>query len=438
MLYPLEEQLREIHFHLIAIQNAKGKAKEALIEFCADVPDKVGFNALSHYLNPMEVYHIRRKSIEKDVPSDSAAPWMDFFQMLNDLSNLRAVNMQVIACVQETLRRIENKLLQAFLIQFLCKELALGISAKTVNRVLGFEVIPVFECMLAEKYFEHPEAVEGKRFALTEKLDGGRTICYCAKGQPPKFYTRQGQPIEGLVEIEEDIAKLTDGGVLSFVLDGELLVSDRENIPSGEQYKRTMQIVRKDGEKRGVTFNVFDIVDCDVFLLHNCTTPYYLRRQELESIVHDVEHVKVVPALYVGGNTDEILRHLEIQRSLGHEGVMINMLDAPYEFKRTRNLLKVKAMQDCDLKVVGVEGGAGRFQGTLGALIVDFKGNPVRVGSGMTDTFRRAVWDDPSQYIGRVITVQYFEVTRDKNGTESLRFPVFKDLREPGKEVSYN
>ena len=145
-----------------------------------------------------------------------------------------------------------------------------------------------------------------------------------------------------------------------------------------------------------------------------------------------------MPALYVGGNTDEILRHLEIQRSLGHEGVMINMLDAPYEFKRTRNLLKVKAMQDCDLKVVGVEGGAGRFQGTLGALIVDFKGNPVRVGSGMTDTFRRAVWDDPSQYIGRVITVQYFEVTRDKNGTESLRFPVFKDLREPGKEVSYN
>ena len=52
---------------------------------------------------------------------------------------------------------------------------------------------------------------------------------------------------------------------------------------NSEQYKRTVQIVRRDGEKRGVVFNAFDIVDYNVFLNHDCATPYYLRRQELEA-----------------------------------------------------------------------------------------------------------------------------------------------------------
>lgn len=40
-------------------------------------------------------------------------------------------------------------------------------------------------------------------------------------------------------------------------------------------------------------------------------------------------------------------------------------------------------------------------------------------------------------YLGRVVSVQYFEETNDSAGNPSLRFPIFKELREPGKEVSY-
>jgi len=435
MSFTLESQLHEIRPCFDAIQTARGKAKEPEILACAQSP--AAFSALKLLLDPMVVFHVQRRSLEKNLNITLASYWDDLFTMCEYLSGLRAADMQVLAKLQYTLSNIADPALREFLVRFLCKDIPLGISAKTVNRVLGRTVIPVYECMLAEKYFEHPEAVEGKRFALTEKLDGVRCQCVAEKGKSPRFYTRQGQPIEGLVELEDDILTLTDSGALGFVLDGELLIADRENIPSKEQYKRTVQVVRRDGEKRGVVFNAFDIVDYSVFLNHDCTTPYYLRRQELEAIVHDVEHIKVVPVLYVGGDANEILRHLEIQRGLNHEGVMINLLDAPYEFKRTRNLLKVKAMQDCDLAITGVEEGGGRFKGTLGALVVDFKGNPVRVGSGMTDSFRREVWANPSQFIGRVATVQYFEVTQDKSGVESLRFPVFKDLREPGKEVSY-
>lgn len=435
MPFNLEAQLLEIKPCFDAIQTARGKSKEPEILACAENP--AAFSALRLLLDPMKVFHVRRKSLEKILNVTYAPRWDDLFALCEYLSRLRAADTQVLARLQHTRAAITDPALKEFFVQFLCKDIPLGVSAKAVNKVLGRTIIPVFECMLAEKYFEHPESVAGKAFALTEKLDGGRTLCVAEAGKPPRFYTRQGQLIEGLIELEEDIARLSDSGTLEFVLDGELLVSDRENIPSKEQYKRTMQITRKDGEKHGITYNVFDIIDYGVFLNHDCTTPYYLRRQKLEALVQGVEHVKVVPALYVGSDTGEILRHLEVQRSLEHEGVMINILDAPYEFKRTRNLLKVKAMQDCDLTITGVEEGNGRFKGTLGALVVDFRGNPVRVGSGITDSFRQEVWANPSLYIGRIATVQYFEVTQDKSGVESLRFPVFKDLREPGKEVSY-
>lgn len=116
---------------------------------------------------------------------------------------------------------------------------------------------------------------------------------------------------------------------------------------------------------------------------------------------------------------------------------MINIDDAPYQFKRTNDLLKVKVMQDADLLITGVQEGSGRFKGTLGSLIVSYKGNQVGVGSGLSDEMRSSIWNDPDRFIGRIATIQYFEETKDKNGKASIRFPVFKEIREEGKEVSY-
>ena len=39
------------------------------------------------------------------------------------------------------------------------------------------------------------------------------------------------------------------------------------------------------------------------------------------------------------------------------------------------------------------------------------------------------VWKNPESYIGKIISVQYFEETQNQNGGLSLRFPVFLDFR---------
>ena len=116
---------------------------------------------------------------------------------------------------------------------------------------------------------------------------------------------------------------------------------------------------------------------------------------------------------------------------------MIN-LNNPCEFKRTSNLLKCKVMQTCDLQIIGLEEGLGRLSRTLGRINVDYKGFVVGVGSGFSDLDRQRFWNHKDELIGRIIEVQYFEETEDKDKNKSLRFPVFKELRNIGKEVSYN
>lgn len=442
MMNNLSQQVLDIKLAFDRIAQAKGKQKEAAVRRVygdrVDVAD-----ALKLLLNPSVVFHIGPKSFAFLLPCEKAVEPLfdDLFDMCQWLENKKALTDADIARVQWTLQSVKPSDLRAWAQDFLCKKITLGVTAKTVNKALGFEFIPEFRCMLANKYFEHPDKVEGKHFYLTEKLDGIRCLAVC-KENDIKLFTRQGQPIEGLVLVELRLTYLRQRVGKDFVLDGELLVEDRDRIPSKEQYKQTTMIVRKDGMKIGISYNVFDILDIDAFETRCCETPYYLRRQKLDTYCamfsRGVDTIKPLPILYHGSDTNKIMEHLNIQRSVDHEGVMINLADEPYQFTRTNALLKVKVMQDCDLEITGVQEGTGKFAGTLGALVCDYKGNPVGVGSGITDEMRRMIWAEPDKYIGRVATIQYFEETNDADGKLSIRFPVFKELREEGKEVSYS
>ena len=437
----LEDQLLRISLAFSSISQAVGKKKEIAIKrlYHENVPAS---DALAILLNPQIVFHLGKKSFEKDVRGKrSGKVWDDIFSLCLYLESKSGLTDADVGEIQATLDTIKATDIREFAVQFLCKTLTLGVTAKTVNKALGFEFVPEFKCMLANKYFEHPDKVEGKHFYLTEKLDGIRCIAV-VKEDSVRLFSRQGVPIDGLVLIELRLKFLRQMIGKNFVFDGELLLTEREDIPSKEQYKRTTMIVRRDGIKTGITYNVFDVLDLDAFECRSCDTPYYLRRQKLDvycSFLSDEAQnsVRPLPVLYHGSDTREIIRHLDAQRKLQHEGVMINLADETYQFTRTNALLKVKVMQDCDLEIIGFEAGNGKFEGTLGALVVNYKGTPVGVGSGLSDRDRRMFWDHQDEYLGRVATIQYFEETHSADGKPSIRFPVFKELREPGKEVSY-
>lgn len=428
------EQLRMIKHDFDRISSAVGKAKEPIIK---SMEGTVSGQALRLLLDPAVVFHIDKKSFKKDVNVLPVHIFADIFSACDFLRSCHGISHQDLADIKGFISMIEPDLRQ-FAMDFFCKSIKLGATVKTLNKCFKTEKVETISCMLANKYFDYPDVVNGKNFVLTEKLDGIRCLAVVRHGEKPVLYSRQGKVIEGLTDIENELERLRVDHNMEFVLDGELLVRDRSRIPSKEQYKRTMKIVSSDNKKKpGILYNAFDLLSAEAFETHTCLTPYYLRRQKLDALLSKSINVKAVPVLYAGKDMRKIRECLDEQRAMGHEGIMINLMESYYEFKRTSNLLKVKVMQDADLKIIGVKEGEGRFSGTLGSLVVDYKGTEVGVGSGLTEDMRFAIWKNPENYIGRVAKIRFFEETEDKNGVKSIRFPVFEEVRELGKEVSY-
>jgi DNA ligase-1 len=321
------------------------------------------------------------------------------------------------------------------LTKLICKDLSIGVEAKTINSVIP-GLIPTFNVQLAQKYFEKPERVEGKYFAVTTKIDGGRIIAIKDNGQV-SFFTRAGQRYEGLVDLEKEMLETFPDGT---VLDGEITIFNNKGVPSKEAYKQAMKITRSDNEKHGLKMICFDAMYIDEWKTQKCTHDYIERRALLNGLFaqHAHSYFEVLPELYRGDDTSKILELLDEAIANQEEGVMINICDAPYEFSRTWNLVKVKKMNTIDLEIVGYEEGSGRLAGTLGAIHVRYKNNNVvKVGSGFSDELRALIWLEPSDFVGKIAEIQYFESTTNQDGGESLRFPVFKDFRPDKLEPDF-
>ncbi len=119
---------------------------------------------------------------------------------------------------------------------------------------------------------------------------------------------------------------------------------------------------------------------------------------------------------------------------------MLNLNNEYYVTKRTSGLLKIKEFFDADVLVKDIFEGTGKFKGTLGGIIVDYKGYDIRVGSGFTDADRECYWNNPDEIIGKIVDISYFEETHNQNNHDiSLRFASFNCLRldKDAEEVSY-
>ena len=392
--------------------------------------DVIILTYLQFAFNPYTVFGISTKKLHKVVGRNEITGINSVFGLLEYLKVNNTGSDRVISLCQEFISNVSvsDERAADLLEELICKDLSIGVDSKTINSVIP-GLIPTFSVQLAEKYFDKPERVEGKTFALTKKIDGGRIIAIRENGEV-SFYTRAGQKYEGLTDLAAELFTTFPDGI---VLDGEItLLANPLGLSSKDQYKQTMKITRKDGEKHGVKMLVFDILTVEEFKTQTCEHTYDERRNLLEGLFGTTKrtYFELLPVLYRGKDTTEITKYLEELTSAGEEGVMINICDALYEFKRTTNLLKVKKMNTLDLEIVGVEEGEGRLAGTLGAIHVRYRdGNIVKVGSGFSDWHRNEIWQNQIYYIGKIVEIQYFEETKNDKGGVSLRFPIFKDIR---------
>ena len=380
--------------------------------------------------DPYTVFGISTKKLNKKVAGMNPYPCDTIFELFDYLAENNTGTDQDVRVCQEFIYGVGvwDRDAAALLEKLICKDLSIGCDSKTINKEIP-DLIPTFNVQLANKYFDKPEFVEGKQFAITTKIDGGRIIALKENGQV-SFYTRAGQKYEGLVDLESEMLRLMPEGTC---LDGEITLLDRGSLSSKEAYKETMKIVRtKDKEKHGIKMIVFDCMTAEEFKKQDCPDDYGTRRAMAQVLLSAAEfkYFELLPILYAGNDSAKVLELLDEAVAKGEEGVMINITDAKYEFGRTWSLMKVKKMSTVDLEIVGYEEGSGRLSGTLGAILVRYKdGNIVKVGSGFSDGLRDLIWENKDDYLSTICEIQYFEETTNADGGVSLRFPIFKDFR---------
>ena len=333
--------------------------------------------------------------------------------------------------------------------RILIKDLRCGVSEKTVNKIAKKVKkpeysVPVFECMLAHDSAKHQKKVSGK-VCLDKKLDGVRvlTVIDCAMGQVVSQYTRNGKALQNFTKITSFIKSkvLESGQTRAMVLDGEIVSNSFQDLMK--------QVHRKDNvQADDAVLQLFDIIPLSEFKQGKSTLNQRQRHVFLEEyckIFDGFDNIQIIPKMEVDLDTqegqEEFKKFNKEAIDQGYEGIMIKDPTAKYECKRSTGWLKQKPFIEVSLEVKHVEEGTGRNIGKLGAFVCegvdDGKKINVNVGSGFTDANRDDFWNSRDNIPGKIVEVRADAITKNQDGSYSLRFPRFKTFRgfEVGEKI---
>jgi len=396
------------------------------------------FKTVMHFIyNPFILTGISKKKISKKLKLPAEPSTLSIIEVMDYLKTYNSGRDEDVALVQHFIQS-QPEGLRDFYTKIVSKDLSIGMTEGTLNKVYGAGFIKTFSVMLAKKYEDHKKKIKGD-FVLTEKMDGNRCVVIKDNGVV-KSFTRQGKQYDGLEEIESDIANLLEDNV---IFDGELIADMQGS--TIEIYAETTSKARSKGSnKTGLVYHIFDMLPLGQFQDGKSSANCITRKKYLSSVFDNntFSHCVEVKPLYIGNDLSEVEKWMGWAKDNELEGIMLN-LDKPYICKRSDFILKVKTFNDADVKCLGVLEGTGKNVGKLGAITIQFthenKIYECNCGSGFSDEEREAYWKTPELIVGKIVTVGYFEVSKNAQGDYGLRFPTWKSIiRHDKTEISMN
>jgi len=318
--------------------------------------------------------------------------------------------------------------------RIIAKDLRCGVSIATANKVWP-NLIMEYPCMLCSQYEQ--KLVDKIQFPayVQMKMDGMRFNAIVRNGGV-EFRSRNGKELNLLGELEKEFLELANG--VDCVFDGELMVmnpvdmqfSDRQtgNGILNKANKGTISLA----EAKMVHASLWDVIPYDDFVHGVCNVPYETRWTTVMELVNEksTEGRRIWTVLNIDVPNLTIAQEaFQTLLSEGYEGIILKDKKGIWEDKRTKSQIKFKAELECDLKIVAIQAGTGKYEGMLGAIECESSDGIVKVsvGSGFNDEMRKLLG---KEIVGKIAAVKYNERIKNKKGEESLFLPVLIEIRD--------
>ena len=437
-------ELQDLSKMIVELNNSTStNEKISVLEQYKDNTDVCRLLEYTH--SQFKQFNVTPANCEKKSELITPTVHLSIFALLNDLHDRTITGNNAIGAVNSfTKKHPEHKEL---VYRILNRNLKTRVGTSVINRVIP-NCIPVFNVALAQKYEAVSKNVdfENQEWFASRKLDGVRCITIVDVNGNVNCYSRAGKEFITLDKIRTDVSAM---GLRGVVFDGEVcLVGEDGN----EDFQGIMkQIKRKNHTIEKPVYKLFDYISLDEFNQCEGNIPLASRLMVLRQELVTARVSKELPLNTLDLLEQDFIEHESMFEEMvshateqGWEGLMLRK-NSNYCGKRNKDLLKVKKFHDAEYKVVDLESKKLRVVDTqtnkeieedmLSAVMVQHKGNIVRVGSGFSIEQRRMYHAEPSKIVGKTITVRYFEESKNQNGEYSLRFPVIKYVFENERDV---
>jgi len=254
--------------------------------------------------------------------------------------------------------------------------------------------------MLAHKFMERKHNIKYP-CAVQPKLNGVRCLTKRVPAQQMiEFTSRGGNDFETLGHLVLPLARIL---TIDQMLDGEIYVH-------GWSFQKIIRRVKRAEEQYDdvteLEYWIYDMPD---------KADFQDRWKWITENVPDDPSLKLVKTpTYIVESEDEIHRYHDIFIEQGFEGIIIRNLKGGYRFQyNNKNLQKLKKFHDDEFEVIGAKEGQGKESGCVIWVCKTRDGKEFDVRPEGTLEERRILFQEASNYFGKMYTVRYQDLSED-------------------------
>lgn len=344
-----------------------------------------------------------------------------------DALNAREVTGHKALSLASSFVNSADKPVADLFLQILDRDLKIGVNVKSLNKVFKDLVPKPFYCRcdtLSEKTlkkFKFPAFIQ-------LKCDGSYREAFVMDGRV-SFKTRSGEPYENPV-LAEAMKNFPDG-----YYTGEFTLGNAEEAADRATGNGNLNSDNPDYEN--IHFTVWDYLTEEEYTL-KVQSDYSERFAKLNDIIKGQKLIHVVPTKEVN-SVDEALKITSEWMDRGLEGGVLKSKSMKFKNGTSKEQLKIKLKVDVEVRCVGfLEGTKGtKYEGKNKVIMFQNDEGTIKGQcSGMTDDMVDEVTRNPEKYIGKVLSVQFNDLTKaEGNDYYALSHPRLAEFRNDKDET---